>query len=257
MILCTLAAGGYRILRALEPGRRWLPRVLGSILLVLGSFSSSGLAALATLFLAVVALYRSGQLVAWAFKSRLPPEQRAPHLLGASWPRLATFAALNALQALFIVGIPLAFAEWWPRESAAEQAVLERTAWEMALRRSDEGRALLAARADTIDPQEELMEGPRPPTPPPQRHFEMRIKDAGDPSRFIVEAWPRRFPFPPYHLLTSLPAWYADERGLVRMTRVRSARSRCPADAPVISEIGEAEIREMMSRLGGGADLPQ
>jgi len=58
-----------------------------------------------------------------------------------------------------------------------------------------------------------------------------------------------RFPFFPYNHLTSQPTYRADETGKIRMISVHHQDAVCPPDAPVVMQVTEQDIQEMLKRL--------
>jgi hypothetical protein len=84
-----------------------------------------------------------------------------------------------------------------------------------------------------------------------------RVEYASDGSGFTVFMLPKTaFPFFPYNYLTSQPSYRADGSGQIRMIEVHDRATACPPDAPVVAQVGEADIEKMRQLLAGVGECP-
>lgn len=235
MMLLTALAGGYAIMRAAGiKGRRWL-----IALAVLGIFLSGiheGYSALLMLIFGSYALIRGTKLAVWGVKALRPPAERPAHLSRARSVRLLSGALLIWLTAILLAGMNFAFLNWWPDDFGAERDLKRVVAYEL-----QRGLAHLDALGQ---PQFEapLLSEPDKYTPSYASIGNIRLSWRGYASdfklgpqtqSFQVWIWPRRMPPFPYNYLITLPSFYADQTGQLRVIRVHKSGQRCPPDAPV------------------------
>lgn len=266
MMLLTALGGGYAVMRAAGiKRRRWLIAVAVVAIFLTGI--NEGLSAMLMLVFGPCALVRGVILAVWGARALRPPEKRAPHLAHASPARLLTAGLLTCLTAVALVGLNFAFVGWWYPEGGFEEDLKRLVAYELVRAKDHkdvqgqpqyEAPHLLypiwsASTGFSVipQPQYEALHPPAPVTGPSYLAVgemglpSLRDKGAG-PHRFVTEfrlgpgarsfqvwIWPERFPFFPYNYLVTLPSFYGDETGQLRMIRVHKRGQRCPPDAPV------------------------
>ena len=215
MMLLTALGGGYAVMRAAGIKRpRWAIAVVIVAIFLTGI--NEGLSAILMLVFGPYALVRGVRLAVWGARALRPPEKRAPHLVRASPSRLIAAGLLTCLTALALVGLNFAFLGWWPGESYTEQAIKRAVALEL--------HAGLPDRSGQVHPGA---------TPDPGYYFDEEFKFGPGGKSFQWWVWPKRMPFFPYNYLVTLPSFYADQTGQIRMIRVHKTGQRCPPDAPV------------------------
>ena len=271
MILLTVIGGGYGVLRQLR-GKplRFAGRIVGAILCILVSFCNEGYATLLAIIFGFISLARSAKMIAWGFKS-LSRREIPDYLKKANPWRLIPAGTVLALVTVFLVGQALAFLDYWP----PGEGPLERfVAFELAYSRLEESRT---GQARFIRPSGEedlysflfknvFLYVPRYPGEPPSLeicsfHFwgthgslPPHVEFGKDDQSFTIYVRPlAKFPFFPYDYLTSQPSFRADETGKIRMVMTHSNATLCPPDAPVVTQVTEAEIKEMMTEIEQGA----
>lgn len=225
----TALAGGYAVLRA--AGRapsRW--RAAGAVLLTFFAAAHEGDALLVTTLLAAIGLARGVQLCWYAVRVR-----RGTLSVGSPGRLFAAGLVLTLFSPLALA-TAIAFLGFWPMESLELDGLRRDLAVELAEAEANpdaEGRPTFA--------QER---GGRPDFRIDQRHFERTRRVSPDGHALLLEATPRRFPATPFRWLTSLPSFRADEQGVIRASRGHVEGARCPADAPIVHRLTEAERQE-------------
>jgi len=253
MILLSLAGGAYAVLRAMHPGaRRWtFLRGTGAVLAILVSGASGGIAFVVAAIFGVLALQRGIQMVRWGLRARASIE-RSTHLAVASPRRLLPAGTGLIALTILLLGMVLAFAGYWPVGEGPRQESLRRfVAYQLAVAREEQAR-IGRARFRPI-------EADRPPqsTCPVRLPAGARAEYTPDGSGFTVLMLPTtRFPFFPYNYLTSQPSYRADGKGKIRMIPVHDRSTACPANAPVVAQVSDAEIERMQRLLPGMGECP-
>jgi hypothetical protein len=247
MVLLSVAGGAYAVLRTLQPrAKRWrLRRAPSAVLAILVSGAGEGIGFVVAWIFGILGLQRGVQMVRWALGARRAG--RPAHLVAADPRRLlpAGIALLGLTVAL--LGLVVAFAGYSPMgEGRRREALRQFLVYQMALGREAQaqtGRLRFRRVGADADPS------CRPPFRLPQG---ARIEYAPDGSGFTILMPPRaRFPFFPYNYLTSQPSLRADSTGRIRMLEVHDRESVCPADAPVVAHVSDADVERMQRLLAG------
>jgi len=244
MMLLTVLGGGYAIMRAAgAKRRRWL--ILVAVVAIFLTGIQEGLSALLMLVFGPYALVRGVRLILWGVGAMRPPEKRAAYLALASPTRLVTAGLLTCLMVVALVGLNFAFVGWFPRERYAEEDLKRVVAYEL-IRGKDhkdvggqpqyeaprpyqpEGASDLAF-GEMIFTSLRYKEAPRGL----RGSFVGEFKLGPGAKSFQVWVWPEQMPFFPYNYLVTVPSFYADQTGQMRMIRVHKNGERCPPDAPV------------------------
>lgn len=243
MMLCTALAGAYALVHAKGKRRKgWKPAV--AVLAIFLSGMHEGLGLIVTLVFGALAVVRGARLVTWGLTAAGQGNTTASQQTKLSSPRLILSGSLLVLMAAALTGLSFAFVTWWPSENYAEGNLREIVAFQLAhgqQHKDAQGRPQFAA----LQPQES---GNRPFEGGPYtlflnlhgqggRYFGAEFKLGDHGHTFQMWVWPRRMPFFPYNYLITLPSFYADHTGHIRVIRVRHTGQRCPADAPVNSRI--------------------
>jgi len=217
MMLLTALGGGYAVMRAANiKRRRWLIAVVVVAILLTGI--NEGLSAMLMLVFGPYALVRGVRLLVWGAKALHPPEKRSTYLAHASPARLLTASLLTCLMAIALVGMNFAFVGWWPGEYYLEQRIKQVIALELVNANKQQA-------GDAVYQLPELrMAG---------TVYDQEFKLGPGGKSFQAWVWPKRMPFFPYNYLVTLPSFYADQTGQLRMIRVHNPGQRCPPDAPV------------------------
>ncbi len=253
MILLSLAGGAYAILRVLQPrAKRWrLLRGASAVLAILVSGASGGIGFLVAWIFGILGLQRGVQMLRWGLGARTAGG-RAPHLASADPGRLLPAGIALLVLTTALLGMVVAFAGYWPVGDASRQRALRQfVAYQLALARVEQTRAG-RARFRRIEANRPLQSAC-----PVRLPDGARIEYAPDDSRFTLLMPPKtRFPFFPYNYLTSQPSYRADESGKIRMVPVHDRSTACPPDAPVVAQVGEAEVEQMQRLLAGMGECP-
>ncbi len=242
MVLLTFLGGGYAIMklqREKPKKRRFLPP-LAAVLAVIVSAAHSGLGALVVVIFGVTAVVRGLKMFIWGIK-RLCSKSVPEYLKGAVHWRLLTSGLILVLIALFISGMGLAFASWWPTDEYRETKLKEFTAYHIAYSRlhsTENGRPLYPKLAKESDVYKDFF----------SLKQDIRLEYDDDGESFTVYMLPDKLPFFPYNYMTSTGTYRADESGKIRMIQTHKRDETCPADAPVVMEVGEEEIVEAVER---------
>jgi hypothetical protein len=253
MILLSLAGGAYAVLRAVRPAarRRALLRGGGAVLAILLSGASEGIAFVVAGIFGILAMQRGGQMVRWGLQARVPHDRPA-HLAGASPRRLLSAGAVLLVLTAFLLGLGLAFVGYWPGgEGPRQQALRQFVAYQLAVAQEEQAR--------TGRPRFRPIETTRPAqsTCPVNLPAGSRVEYAPDERGFTVLMLPKTsFPFFPYNYLTSQPSSRADESGKIRMISAHDRSTVCPAEAPVVAQVSEAEVERMRRLLAGMGECP-
>jgi hypothetical protein len=266
MALLTWVSGGTALMRArprrLGEGRVGAGCTLAVILGLIGlAAMQEGVGLLVTLVFSLHALGRGLWLVHCAVRAARPPEVRPEWLAGASPARLLPAGLLVSAAAIAAGGAAVAFVGYWPFEDWAARDLRRAVAIVIAkgrlaagpdgaprypepiTRSADGGWAIGDERVQLYQLKKQSFGA--------FGYFDLEGSRGPEGRSFVIRATPERYPFPPYHLLVSLPAFYADESGKVRAIECRGAGRPCPSDAPVAFEVGEDEVEEALRRLRG------
>jgi len=217
MMLLTALGGGYAVMRAANiKRRRWLIAVVVVAILLTGI--NEGLSAMLMLVLGPYVIVRGVRLALWGARARRPPDQHPAYLANASGGRLLTAGLLTCLTAVALVGLNFAFVGWWPGEYYLEQRIKQVVALELVNANKQQA-------GDAVYQLPELrMAG---------TVYDQEFKLGPGGKSFQARVWPKRMPFFPYNYLVTLPSFYADQTGQLRMIRVHKPGQRCPPNAPV------------------------
>lgn len=248
MVLLSLAGGAYAVLRALQPrGKRWrLLRAASAVLAILLSGASEGIGFVVAWIFGILGLQRGVQMVRWGLGAR--EDARPAHLAAADPRRLLPAGIALLVLTIALLGLVVAFAGYAPIGEGRRQETLRQfLVYQIAVGREAQARTgrlrFRPVEAGDTDPR------CRPPVRLPDG---ARIEYAPDESGFTILLPPRaRFPFFPYNHLTSQPSFRADSTGRIRMIEVHDRESLCPADAPVVAEISDADVERMQRLLAG------
>lgn len=257
MVILTAAGGGYALMAAKGARRRWAPKIIVVVLVVFLSLTHEGLALCITVIFALIALLRATRMIRWGVVPSAPEgtAEPGPRPLRA---RLIVAGLVLAVAAVLLGGAGPALLGWWPGDWHAEEELKMAVAYQMARGRLPPGSEEAPVYpAPTVSPSGGLVfVDPdlvlRPHTAVPgagyRRNYgtEFRLGPRGE--SFQMWTTPYHFPVFPYNTLITLPSFYADETGEVRMIRVRRAGQRCPADALVHYRVGDEDM-EMIENL--------
>jgi hypothetical protein len=140
---------------------------------------------------------------------------------------MLTAGLLTCLTAVALVGLNFAFVGWWPDDNYMERDLKRAVALELV--KANEQKA--SAGAALYRPPEFRIADSRMGMR--SWYFEHEFKLGPGGKSFQLWVWPKRMPFFPYNYLVTLPSFYADQTGQLRMIRVHKNGQRCPPDAPV------------------------
>ncbi|MCX5732739.1 MAG: hypothetical protein NTW68_00235 [candidate division NC10 bacterium] len=248
MVLLSLAGGAYVILHALQPKRkaRSVLPAAATVLAILVSATSGGIAVVIAAIFAALALQRGVQMVWWGFRAR-SADTKPPHLVQASPRRLLPAGAVLIVTTTFLTGMALCFAAYWPMGEGDRQKVFrEFVAYQVAVGRQEQAKTG-RVRYRRIDAQT-----PSQTSCPIRLPAAARVEYAPDATGFTLLLPPKtRFPLFPYNYLTSQPSYRADGTGQIRMIEVHDLDTICPSDGPVVARVSDAEIERMQQLLGG------
>lgn len=241
MMLLTALGGGYAVMRAQGAKRRrfWWVAAVAAIFL---SGMQEGLALIVMLMFGVVALSRGSRMILWGIAATRPAETRPAHLAQAVPHRLVSAGAVTALAGMGVGGLAFAFIGWWPGEGYVEHDLKRLVAYQVARGKQHKDtagnpqyEAFPVARDGSAPPRfvfEELgLIHLRPASATGHWYFATEFRLGPGARSFEVWVWPRRMPIFPYNYLVTLPSFYADETGQIRMLRVHWAGQRCPPNA--------------------------
>lgn len=247
MMLLSLGGGAYAILEVLSQGKkkRWgaIGRWGGVILLILFSFTHEGFGFMVAVIFAIVAVQRGVQMLWWGMRAR-SAGLRPAHLQKANPWRLIPAGLSLVVLSLFLGSLPIAFLGYYPWDSSGTESLKKFVTYQLALGRLEQARTgqVRFRRIDKLDLRmtgcgDRLRRGTRVEYDPSE-------------TRFTVLMLPKaRFPFFPYNYLTSQPTYRADEAGKIRMMHVHHEDVVCPPDAPIVMQVTEQDIQEMLKRL--------
>ncbi len=219
MMLLTVLGGGYALMRAKGVKHtRWA--VVAAVVAIFLTGINEGFSAMLMLIFGPYALVRGVRLILWGVGALRPPEKRAVHLAHASPGRLIGAGSLTCLATVALVGMNFAFVGWWPGEGFVEKGLKRMVASTLV-----EGNERKDASGSSLyqPPEIGIL----------RRNFHDEFKLAPGGKSFQLWVWPDRMPFFPYNYLVTLPSFYADQTGQIRMIRVHKNGQRCPPDAPV------------------------
>jgi hypothetical protein len=247
MMLLSLAGGAYAILEVLSPRKkkRWgaIGRWGGTILVILFSFAHEGFGFMVAVIFAIVAVRRGVQMLWWGMRAR-PAGPRLAHLQTANPWRLIPAGLSLVVLSLFLGSLPIAFFGYYPWDSSGTESLKKYVTYQLALGRLEQART---GQAKFRRIEEQALQ-----TTGCGDRLRGGTRVEYDPSEtgFTVLMLPKaRFPFFPYNHLTSQPTYRADEAGKIRMISVHHQDAVCPPDAPVVMQVTEQDIQEMLKRL--------
>jgi hypothetical protein len=266
MIILTTLGGGYAVLQAGNKNPRKKNgslKVLLVILVIFFSAISEGLGMLLTVAFGVIALVRGVKMILWGLSASR--QNQEPNTLPAkSNPnRLIPAGVILVLAAIGLGATGPAFIGWWPegRISRTEGDLKDLVAYQILTAKeqakeggaiiyekplSDEGR-LGSKDHPTFDKMKfnflYWKEGNR------FQHYQTVFQLGPEAKSFKVWVVPFGLPFFPYNHLTSLPSFYADQTGAIRMVRVHDGGEKCPEDAPVYYQVGQEDFKRVAERL--------
>lgn len=248
MVLFTLLGGARPILALLQPGRRAWAWGLGAVLLIFLSGAQGGLAVLVATLFGLASVHRSGQMGAWALRKWRAAPQDPILPVGGGPARLAVASGLNLLVTAWLVGLAWTFASWWPWEGQALRVAKDVAAYQLAVGQAEQARTgqVRFQAPESLEPRAIRFQKASFQVYGHQHTLDFSI--VGD-AAFVVELVPDGLPPWPYRWLTSLPAYRADESGVVRALRVRENGARCPPDGPEVDRVGEADVARWTAQL--------
>lgn len=257
MMLFTALGGGYAVMQARGVKRRRYYMVLAMLAILLSGIHE-GYGAMLMIVFGIVALGRAGRLIVWGIGALRPPEKRRAHLAQAVPLRLILAGLLTVVTAVGLAGLRFAFLSWWPSESYVEQDLKRLVAYQLAHSKQHkdasgnpqyEGLNAGALKRAENFPGEPILafEELRLPflhreTTGKRRYFATEFRLAPGAKSFQVWVWPQRMTFFPYNYVVTLPSFYADETGQIRMIRVHWAGQKCSPDAPVYYRVRPEDL---------------
>jgi hypothetical protein len=255
MVLFTFLGGGYSILKLEENIKlksktkrkkerkqriwKYFPSLL-AVLAVIFSAAHVGIGVLVLIIFGMIAVARGFSMIFWGIKS-LCSKNIPEYLKGAIAWRLLPSGLSLILITLFITGMGMAFAPWWPMDEYRESELKEFTAYHIAysqLHKTKNGKPLYPKVTKDDDVYKECF----------SFNQEIRLEYGDDGERFTIHMLPYGIPIFPYNYLTSARTYRVDETGKIRMILVHKKNELCPTDAPVVMEVGEEEIIEAIER---------
>ncbi|MBN1572647.1 MAG: hypothetical protein JW984_05550 [Deltaproteobacteria bacterium] len=242
MALFTLLGGGYAIMKLQrEKPKKWrLLPILAAVLAVIISTINIGLGVLVVIIFGVIAIARGLRMIFWGTR-RLLSKSVPEYLKGAVHWRLLTSGLLLILITLFVSGMGLALASRWPADGYKEMKLKEFTAYHIAysrLHNTEDGRPLYPKVAKDSDVYKDFF----------SFNQDIRLEYDDDGEHFTIYMLANNLPIFPYNYMTSVGTYRADESGKIRMISTHRRDEICPADAPVVMEVGEEEIDEAAER---------
>ena len=241
MVILSLVGGGYAVLERLK--RKESPStiiigVLGVIFvfIFLGIFGS----VLVALFCGIIALKHGFQMIQWGWRARSSHE-RPEHLSEVNPRRLIPAGAFLIPITIFLMGMPVAFLDYWPAPRA--RLLIDFVAYQIAYADSEESKTGERRFHEITRDDPEFCE-----------FFKLAcsnidIEYGADGKSFTIYLLPVRiFHFFPYNYLTSHPSFRADETGQIRMTYVHNGE-RCPPDAPVVTKVDDYTIKDYRMKI--------
>jgi hypothetical protein len=249
MALFTALGGGYAILRGENKTRsqkvvKWIA-IVG--LFVFG-FTHEGASLMVTVLFGAATIYRGARMIRWGMRSE--ESSVTPGVRTRPW-RLIAAGTTMSLMALYLIGSAVVFVSYWPDAYQHMQIddLKKILAAEIAHGRAQKQQTgetrfyPIKPREDRDHYEENLL-----------RHGNVRVDFSPDEKHFTVFILPySAFPPWPYRFWTKQGSYRADESGQIRMIQVQRQDQVCPADAPVVMKVEEADISEAVER----ANTPQ
>ncbi len=181
---------------------------------------------------------------------------QAVHRAHASPLRLITAGLMTCLVAIALTGVSFAFVGWWPSEYGTERDLKRLVAYELEKAKERQG-SIGSPQFEAPTREEHLGEltigDVRLPDLAQQKQpssrwatghfFGIEFKLGPGAQSFQVWVWPPRMPFFPYNYLVSLPSFYADESGQIRMVRMHRQGQRCPPNATVYYRVRPEDLK--------------
>ncbi len=251
MMLFTAAGGGYAIMRA-RGSQSWrgYPYLAAVAIVLSGMHEAYGMSLF--IIFGTVALGRAAQLGYWGLRSLPAPEKRPPYLARAAPGRLIASSLVTTAVTVFLAGLGFSAIGWRPDAYYAEHSLKRLVAYQLAVGKEHQDAngnpQYEPASEDPDNPRllifENLRTGGSFAT-----DFRISFRISPDGRSFQAWVWPTRMPFFPYNYMVTLPSYYADQTGQIRMIRVHHAGQRCPPDAPVYYDSRPEDLRAAVLTL--------
>jgi uncharacterized membrane protein HdeD (DUF308 family) len=240
MMVLTLLGGGYAVMREREKGpRRWtlLPGFLAALVAIVFAATHESAAVMVLFVFTLIAVARGCMMLWWGLRLRGGG--------GIRKYRLMAGGPCMVFGSIVLFAFSASFHAWRPNVAEVEEELQKLVAYQQVVAEQNRAQHTVPLYEQPTKGDDELrFEGwtanLRPvgiggsATGSRQFETEFLLGPGGD--SFEVRIWPRRIP-----LGQSLPSFYADETGELRMVRVRHANERCPENAPVYYKVTETD----------------
>ena len=236
MMVLTLLGGGYVVMR--EKGqRRWKIAFVLAVLAIFVALTHESGAMMVLFFFTLIAVVRGCTMLWWGLRLRVGGSLRGYRLMAGGL--CVVFASITLL------AFSASFYRWWPNVAEVEEQLQKLVAYQQRVAEQNRAEHTVPLYEKPVAGDDELrFEGwtsslrsaGRGGSPTGTRQFETEFLLGPGGDSFEVRIWPRRIP--PGQ---SLPSFYADETGALRMVRVRYANQRCPENAPVYYRVTDTD----------------
>jgi len=265
MIIFTMLGGGYAILQAgrENPRRKGRWKILMAIIMIIVSGVSEGIGMLVMIIFGIIALVRGLEMVWWGLSALRQKEERKPRLVTANPIRLMPAGIILAVAAIGLGGIGPAFVGWYPERnvSRTELDLKDLIAYQLLMAKEHTGTEGAPVYQPPISDEKGSFSKAHPSFERIEfsslnwgegnrfRHYQTDFQLGPSGKSFQVRVIPYGFPFFPYRYFVSLPSFYGDQTGAIRMIRVNHAGQKCPEDAPVYYQVGKDDLKRVAERL--------
>jgi hypothetical protein len=241
MMMLTLLGGGYAVMREKGQRRSLVFTFVAAVVAILFAATHESAAVMVLFFFTLIAVARGCTMLWWGLRLRIGGSVRGYRLMAGGL--CVAFAGITLLA--FSAG----FHAWRPNVAEVEEELQKLVAYQQLVAQQNRAKHTVPLYEQPVGGGDMLrfegwtsrllpagFEGSKSST----RQFETEFVLGPGGDSFEVRIWPRRIP-----LGQSLPSFYADETGELRMLRVHDAHQRCPKNAPVYYKVTETDRRRL------------
>ncbi len=231
--------------------RNWrlLPAFVSALVAIVFAATHESAALMVLFVFTLIAVARGCMMLWWGLRSRGGGGIRRYRLMAAGPCLMFASLALLAFSA--------SFHAWRPNVAEVEEELQKLVAYQQLVAEQNRAQHTVPLYEQPVVAGDALrfegwtsrllhagLEGSQGST----RQFETEFVLGPGGDSFEVRIWPRRIPPG-----MSLPSFYADETGELRMLRVRDANQRCPENAPVYYRVTDTDRRRWFPQAKSAA----
>jgi hypothetical protein len=239
MMVLTLLGGGYAVMREKGQRRSLVVAFVAALIAIFFAWTHESSAVMVLSLFTLMAVARGCMMLWWGLRSRGGGGIRRYRLMAAG-PCLM-FASLTLL------AFSASFHAWRPNVAEVEEELQKLVAYQQLVAEQNRAQHTVPLYEQPVVAGDalrfegwtsRLLPAGRGGSAGSTRQFETEFVLGPGGDSFEVRIWPRRIPPG-----MSLPSFYADETGELRMLRVHDAHQRCPENAPVYYKVTDTDRR--------------